>query len=112
VPAGGSLSVTSDPASVTISYIPADSTIGAPENASGLLTALAAALKGVGPGTSLADKVAAVQRALAALDTRAACGVLTGLANQLSAQSGKQVPAGTAAQRLADVRTIQGLLRC
>lgn len=76
------------------------------------LVALREAVTGVGAGTSLADKVAATQAAVAARDSATACRLLTDLGNQLRAQAGKKVPAATAAALGADAARIASVLGC
>jgi HYR domain len=76
------------------------------------LAALRRAVTGVGPGRSLADKVAETQAALAARDSGTACRLLTDLGSQLRAQSGKRVPAATAATLRADAARIASVLGC
>jgi hypothetical protein len=76
------------------------------------LTALGKLVQGVGPGTSLADKIAAAHSYVASGDTADACGVLTGFIHEVRAQSGKSIPAGQATQRIADASQIQAVLAC
>lgn len=76
------------------------------------LADLRAAVTGVGPGTSLADKVAAAQAALAADDVPETCSILAALVNQLNAQSGKSIDRTTAAGRIADAQRIRAVLGC
>jgi hypothetical protein len=52
---------------------------------------LPTAVLGVGPGTSLADKVADVQTALGEGDLAMACAGLRAFADQVRAQSGKSL---------------------
>jgi hypothetical protein len=77
-----------------------------------LLAALATAVNGVGPGTSLADKVARAIAYLNSADTGDACSTLTAFANEVGAQSGKTIPADTAATLLADAQKIKSELGC
>ncbi len=107
VPAGGSVSVTGGPTSVTISY-----TVPVDETASAQLTALGTAVQGVGPGKSLANKVSTAQSRLAAGDTAGACSALTGFVNEVTAQSGKKIPTATADQLLADASRIRAVIGC
>jgi hypothetical protein len=76
------------------------------------LADLANAVKGVGPGTSLADKVASIQADLAANDTKDACGTLNAFINEVKAQSGKKIPAGTAASLIASAQQIEAVIGC
>ena len=61
------------------------------------LDTLAAAVKGVGPGTSLTDKVADVGAALSAGDSTTASSILRAFSREVGAQSGKKVAPDTAA---------------
>jgi hypothetical protein len=74
------------------------------------LKALAAAVEGLGPGTSLSDKVAAAQRALASGDLRATSARLTALVNEVKAQSGKKIPPGRAQELTAAASRIKAVL--
>lgn len=76
------------------------------------LNDLAAASQGVGPGTSLGDKVAIAQADLAAGQTSVACGDLTGYINEVNAQAGKHIDPLTAGQLVAAARQIQAVLGC
>jgi Bacterial Ig-like domain (group 3)/HYR domain len=76
------------------------------------LAALDQAVQGVGPGTSLADKITAAQSDLASGDVAGACSTLTGFLNEVKAQSGKSIPAGQAAQLIADATRIRAVLAC
>ena len=76
------------------------------------LTALRRAVTGVGSGTSLSDKVAAAQAAVAARDSATACRALVDLGNQLRAQTGRKVPAATGAALQADAARIAAVLGC
>jgi len=82
------------------------------KGAAGQLTDLAAAVSGVGPGTSLADKVALAQDYLQRGDVPDACTVLSGFINQLQAQSGNTVPAVQARALIVDGRRITTVLGC
>ena len=81
---------------------------GAAEQLADLLTAVT----GIGPGTSLADKVKAAQTALAKNDVPETCSILNAFSNQVNARSGKTIPAGTAATLLADATRIRAVLGC
>jgi hypothetical protein len=76
------------------------------------LNDLAAASQGVGPGTSLGDKVAIAQADLAAGQTSVVCGDLTGYINEVNAQAGKHIDALTAGQLVAAAQQIQAVLGC
>jgi hypothetical protein len=76
------------------------------------LAALLAAISGVGPGTSLADKVAQAQAYLAANDIAYACSTLTAFVNEVKAQSGKTIAIGQAATLIASAQRIQTVLGC
>jgi len=76
------------------------------------LAALAQAVTGVGPGHSLARKVAQAQSALAAGNTAKACRKLGAFTREVQAQSGKKITPSTAQQLLADAKSIQTALAC
>jgi hypothetical protein len=76
------------------------------------LADLAKAVKGVGPGTSLADKVAAAQAYLAAGDKTDACGTLNAFINEVRAQSGKSIPPSTASSLIASARQVEAVIGC
>jgi hypothetical protein len=77
-----------------------------------LLAALGNAVKGVGPGTSLADKVKAAQSALAHNDVKGTCSVLTAFINEVNAQRGKKISPSVADNLMVRANQIQTLLRC
>jgi streptogramin lyase len=79
------------------------------KSASAQLDELAAAVAGVGPGQSLAHKVAAVQ---SAEDTADACAGLVSLRNEIAAQIGKKLGAGQAAALLDRIDGIDAALGC
>ena len=81
---------------------------GATEQFVDLLTAVT----GVGPGTSLADKVIQAQTALSANHIADACSDLNALINQLTAQSGRSIPAGVASSLIGDATRIRAVLGC
>jgi hypothetical protein len=68
------------------------------------------AVQGVGPGSSLADKVSQAQSDLAAGDVTDASSTLGAFINEVTAQSGKSIPAGQASALIADARRIQAVL--
>lgn len=74
------------------------------------LTDLCAASEGVGPGRSLANKCAAAQTALAAGQASDARDILAGYSNEVSAQSGKKIPAATAAKLIGTARQISAVI--
>ena len=78
----------------------------------GELAALLTAVTGVGPGTSLADKVTRIQGYVAANDTADACGVLTDFINQVRAQKGKSLTVAQAADFTAQANAIRTNLGC
>ena len=80
------------------------------KGAAAQLTDLHQAVTGVGPGTSLADKIAQAQADVAAGDSTDAISTLTAFINEVSAQSGKHIPSGQAAQLIADAKQIQAVL--
>jgi streptogramin lyase len=82
--------------------------IGASEQLADLLTDVT----GVGPGTSLADKVKQAQSYLTANDVSDACSTLSALINEVQAQSGKAIPADQAATLTATIKRIRTVLGC
>jgi hypothetical protein len=76
------------------------------------LADLANAVIGVGPGTSLADKVAAAQAYLAAGDTSDACSTLNAFINEVKAQSSKSIPHDTASSLIASAQQIEAVIGC
>jgi hypothetical protein len=81
---------------------------GASEQLADLLTDVT----GVGPGTSLADKVKQAQSYLAANEVRDACSTLSALNNEVQAQSGITIPAAQAETLTATVNRITTVLGC
>jgi 1-phosphatidylinositol phosphodiesterase len=73
---------------------------------------LEAQVNGIGPGRSLAAKVAAIKAAIDANKTHPACQVLNALANEVTAQTGKTLTPSQAASLLTDVRNLAGTLGC
>jgi Tol biopolymer transport system component len=73
---------------------------------------LLTAVTGVGPGTSLADKVKAARSYLAAGDLADACSALTAFLHEVSAQSGKSIPPDHAATLIATSQRIKAVLAC
>lgn len=78
--------------------------------AAGQLAALHQAVTGVGPGSSLADKIAQAQADVAAGDSTDAISTLTAFINEVTAQSGKSIPSGQASQLITEAQQIQGVL--
>ena len=76
------------------------------------LAALLHSAQGVGPGTSLADKVATAQSDLAVGDTPAVCADLTAFINEVQAQSRISIPPGTAAELITEAMRIRAVLAC
>ncbi len=76
------------------------------------LANLAAEVKRVGPGTSLADKVAETQVYVSQGGTGAACEVLTAFVNEVQAHSGKIIPSAQAAGLIADAKRIKTVIGC
>jgi hypothetical protein len=81
---------------------------GAPEQ----LSDLATMVNGVGPGTSLADKVASVQSELTANDTGDACGTLKAFINQVKAQTGKSIKQPQATTLIMAAQQIEAVIPC
>ena len=82
------------------------------EGATEQLADLGKAVAGVGPGTSLADKVKQVQIYLAQHDVPNACLTLQRFIDQVRAQSGKSIPAATATTLIADATRTKNVLGC
>jgi len=80
--------------------------LGAPDQ----LSNLRAVLDGVGPGTSLADKVDRAQATLAAGDVPGTCSILSAFVNEAKAQSGRQLDVETAHAWMADATRIRAVL--
>jgi surface antigen len=80
------------------------------KGAAAQLADLHRAVQGVGPGTSLADKIAHAQAYLAAGDSKDASATLTAFINEVKAQAGKSIPSAQARQLIADARRIQAVL--
>jgi hypothetical protein len=76
------------------------------------LADLAAAVKGVGPGKSLAATVEIAQWFVAHGQTQAACLTLTAFNLEVRAQSGKKIPSVQAAALMADANRIKSVLGC
>jgi len=76
------------------------------------LADLAADVHGVGPGDSLADKVAQARADLAAGDITGACETLAGFIGEVTGQSGKTIPASKAAALIAAALQVRAVLDC
>jgi len=74
------------------------------------LADLAAAVKGVGPGRSLADTVAVAQWFLGHGQPKLASLTLTAFQAEVRAQSGKKIPAAQAAALIADAKRIEKVI--
>ncbi|MDH3469404.1 MAG: hypothetical protein OES26_26560, partial [Gammaproteobacteria bacterium] len=77
-----------------------------------LLQQLGTAVTGVGPGNSLADKIALAQAYLAVPDVQSACAVLNAFRNQVQAQRGKKLAELDAVQFDADAQDIMEAIGC
>jgi hypothetical protein len=80
------------------------------KGAAAQLADLYQAVQGVGPGTSLADKIAQAQSYLAAGDITDASSALDAFIHEVAAQSGKSIPAGQASQMISDAQRIQAVM--
>jgi probable HAF family extracellular repeat protein len=76
------------------------------------LAALHDAVIGVGPGSSLADKVGQAQAYLDQHNVADACGILSVFINQVTTQSGKSIPPVSATALIADATRIRAVLGC
>ena len=76
------------------------------------LTDLAGAVAGVGPGESLASKVAEIQGYVAASDTAEACSTLGAFINEVNAQTGKKISTAQAASFITQAQDIEAALGC
>ncbi len=82
------------------------------EGASEQLVGLAAAVKGLGPGKSLAATVATAQWLVAHGQIKAACLTLTAFNLEVKAQSGKKIPKAQTTALIADANRIRAVLGC
>lgn len=103
---GGCTTIIGAPASVTFELI-LDT-----DDPSAQLEELSDLVLGIGPGSSLADKIAAAQAYFDASDIESACGILNAFLNQVSAQSGKKLDAELASQFMADANAIIQAIEC
>jgi FG-GAP-like repeat/FG-GAP repeat len=85
--------------------------VGAPP-VSGRLAALLTEVTGVGPGKSLANKVALAQTYYAAKDVQATCAVLTGFVDEVKAQAGKKIAHALDAKLMVDANAIETAVDC
>jgi uncharacterized delta-60 repeat protein len=86
---------------------------GGEETPAQLLAALGNAVVGVGPGTSLADKITQASTSLARNHIRDTCSTLTAFISQVNAgQKGKTISGAEAATLIADAKQIMTLLSC
>lgn len=76
------------------------------------LVILREAVQGVGPGTSLNNKIAEAEAAVASGNTGAACTVLDDFRALVKAQAGKKIPAATADFLRGEAARIQAVLGC
>jgi hypothetical protein len=76
------------------------------------LADLGDAVNGVGPGTSLRDKVNDAQAALGRTDVPRTCSILRAFINQVKPQSRKSIPPVTAVSLVADATRIRAVLGC
>ena len=76
------------------------------------LAALLTEVTGVGPGKSLANKVALAQTYYAAKDVQATCAVLTEFVNEVKAQAGKKIAPTLDAKLIADANAIETAVHC
>ena len=70
------------------------------------------AAKGIGPGTSLSDKVQAATSDLSKGETSGACTTLGDFISQVSAQGGKKISPAQANQLIADAKRVQAVIGC
>jgi len=77
-----------------------------------MLAELSDEVAGVGPGKSLADKVALAQTYYAVPDVQATCAMLTDFNNEVRAQRGKLIPIELADDLAADAQAIMGSIGC
>ena len=103
---------------VTVTYTLLDVTASATSStvtvkgAAEQLADLATAVTGVGPGSSLLDKVVKAQSYLAADDTASACATLADFISQVAGQTGKKITTAQADSFTAQARNIEALLGC
>jgi hypothetical protein len=76
------------------------------------LAALLAEVTGVGPGKSLANKVAFAQTYYAVPDVQSTCAVLTDFVNEVKAQAGKKIGQSLDAKLISDALAIEAAIGC
>jgi len=76
------------------------------------IAGLAMQARGVGPGKSLAQKMATARADFAAHDLAGTCATLAGFVDEVDAQSGKHVSAALAAHLVLDARVIAAAIGC
>lgn len=76
------------------------------------LEELIAVVRGLGPGTSLADKLRAAHTALDEGDVEGACELVRAFANEVNGQSGKTLTPAEATALLAAANRIRSVLEC
>lgn len=76
------------------------------------LVALLKEVTGVGPGTSLADKVTMAQTYYAVPDIQTTCAVLTGFVNEVNAQAGKKISQQLDTKLITDAQSIEAAIGC
>ena len=69
-------------------------------------------VSGIGPGSSLTEKLTDAKSALAVGDKTVACDKLAAFANQAHAQSGKKLTPAEAAEFVATANRIRSVLGC
>jgi hypothetical protein len=73
---------------------------------------LLAAVKGVGPGKSLENKVKAIQASIAAGQTTSTCNQLNAFKHEVGAQTGKSIPVATATALLSEADRVAAAAGC
>ena len=81
---------------------------GAADQLADLLTAVT----GVGPGSSLADKVQQIASYFGANDMVDACALLAAFTNEVNAQTGKKLSPAQAASLITQAQHIEAALGC
>ena len=76
------------------------------------LATLLETVTGVGPGRSLAGKVAHIQERYSLLDMRSACRGLSAFSNEVRAQAGRKIDQALAEELLAESGSIQSAMGC
>lgn len=77
-----------------------------------LLQQLRTSVTGIGPGNSLANKLALAETYYAVPDVQSTCAVLTDFLNQVAAQSGKKITADQATGLAANVSALMLAIPC